>query len=305
MSKGKALLILHGKQALNEEVRTAVMLKREQGWDLAVRLTWEAGDAQRCVDEALEAGYTRLIAGGGDGTLRDIAEAIVLNSSDASLVLLPLGTANDFARAAGVSLEPAQALDLLDVAPQVVDVGEVCGRIFLNMATGGFGSQVTANTSEDLKKVLGGAAYLFTGLSRFSELSAAYGELQGPDFHWQGDLLALGIGNGRRAGGGHVLCPEALANDGLLDISILPAPQEVVSTLKDLLAGGLGIDNMFVRARLPWVEIKVAQGLDINLDGEPLQVDALRFTVRPKALRVHLASDSPLLGGATALNRPG
>ncbi|SDB15582.1 lipid kinase YegS [Pseudomonas sp. NFACC13-1] len=305
MSKGKALLILHGKQALNEEVRSAVMLKREQGWELAVRLTWEAGDAQRCVDEALDAGYTRLIAGGGDGTLRDIAEAIAQRSSDASLVLLPLGTANDFARAAGVPLEPAQALDLLDVAPQAVDVGEVGGRIFLNMATGGFGSQVTANTSEDLKKVLGGAAYLFTGLSRFSELSTAYGELQGPDFYWQGDLLALGIGNGRQAGGGHVLCPQALADDGLLDISILPAPQEVVSTLKDLLAGGLGIDNMFVRARLPWVEIKVAQGLDINLDGEPLQVDTLRFTVRPKALRLHLPSDSPLLGGATAVSHPG
>lgn len=305
MSKGKALLILHGKQALNEEVRSAVMLKREQGWELAVRLTWEAGDAQRCVDEALDAGYTRLIAGGGDGTLRDIAEAITQKSSDASLVLLPLGTANDFARAAGVPLEPAQALDLLDTAPQAVDVGEVGGRIFLNMATGGFGSQVTANTSEDLKKVLGGAAYLFTGLSRFSELSTSYGELQGPDFYWQGDLLALGIGNGRQAGGGHVLCPQALADDGLLDISILPAPQEVVSTLKDLLAGGLGIDNMFVRARLPWVEIKVAQGLDINLDGEPLQVDTLRFTVRPKALRLHLPSDSPLLGGATALSHPG
>lgn len=102
-----------------------------------------------------------------------------------------------------------------------------------------------------------------------------------------------------------MLCPQALADDGLLDISILPAPQEVVSTLKDLLAGGLGIDNMFVRARLPWVEIKVAQGLDINLDGEPLQVDTLRFTVRPKALRLHLPSDSPLLGGATALSHPG
>jgi lipid kinase YegS len=305
MSKGKALLILHGKQALNEEVRAAVLLKRKQGWDLAVRLTWEAGDAQRCVEEALDSGYTHLVAGGGDGTLRDIAEAIVQQSGDASLVMLPLGTANDFARAAGVPLETEQAMDLLDVAPQSIDVGEVGGRIFLNMATGGFGSQVTANTSEDLKKVLGGAAYLFTGLSRFSELSAAYGELQGPGFHWQGDLLALGIGNGQQAGGGHVLCPDAVADDGLLDISILPAPQEVVSTLKDLLAGGLGIDNMFVRARLPWIEIKVAQGLDINLDGEPLQVETLRFTVRPKALRVHLPSGSPLLGGSVAISRPG
>ena len=126
-------------------------------------------------------------------------------------------------------------------------------------------------------------------------MHAAYGELQGPDFHWHGQLLALGIGNGRQAGGGHELCPQALVNDGLLDVSILPAPQDVVGTLKDLLADGWGIDNMFVRARLPWVEIKVSEGLYINLDGEPLEGESLRFSVRPGALRVHLPADSPLL----------
>ncbi|QQZ40379.1 lipid kinase YegS [Pseudomonas sp. SK3(2021)] len=298
MSERKAMLILHGKQALNEEVREAVARKREEGWELAVRLTWEAGDAQRLVGEALALGYTRLIAGGGDGTLRDIAEAMAAQANDASLVLLPLGTANDFARAAGVSLLPHEALNLLDVPARTIDLGEVGGQVFLNMATGGFGSQVTANTSEDLKKILGGAAYLFTGLSRFNELHAAYGELQGPDFHWCGELLALGIGNGRQAGGGHLLCPEALADDGLLDLSILPAPQELVGTLKDLLAGGWGIDNLFVRTRLPWVEIKVSEGLDINLDGEPLQGENLRFRALPGALRVHLPEDSPLLGAS-------
>jgi len=299
MSKPKALLILHGKQALNEQVRAAVQNKREQGWELAVRVTWEGGDAQRFVDQALADGYTRLIAGGGDGTLRDVAEAMALANTEASLVLMPLGTANDFARAAGVPLEPEKALDLLDVPARAIDLGEVGGQFFLNMATGGFGSQVTANTSEDLKKVLGGAAYLFTGLSRFSELRAAYGELEGPDFHWRGELLALGIGNGRQAGGGHVLCPEALADDGLLDISILPAPQEVVGTVLNLMTDGWGLDNMFVRARLPWVEIKVADGLYINLDGEPLQGDDLRFSALPQALRVHLPAGSPLLA-----NRP-
>ncbi|QQX57058.1 lipid kinase YegS [Pseudomonas chlororaphis] len=298
MSERKAMLILHGKQALNEEVRDAVERKREEGWELAVRLTWEAGDAQRLVDEALAGGYTRLIAGGGDGTLRDIAEAMAAQANDASLVLLPLGTANDFARAAGVSLLPHEALNLLDVPARTIDLGEVGGQVFLNMATGGFGSQVTANTSEDLKKILGGAAYLFTGLSRFNELHAAYGELQGPDFHWRGELLALGIGNGRQAGGGHLLCPEAMADDGLLDVSILPAPQELVGTLKDLLADGWGIDNLFVRTRLPWVEIKVSEGLDINLDGEPLQGENLRFRALPGALRVHLPEDSPLLGAS-------
>lgn len=155
MSERKALLILHGKQALNEAVRSAVAEKRKQGWELAVRVTWEAGDARRLVDEALAAGYTQIIAGGGDGTLRDIAEALASHSTQASLVLMPLGTANDFARAAGVPLEPAQALELLDAAPSAIDLGEVGGQVFLNMATGGFGSQVTANTSEDLKKSSG------------------------------------------------------------------------------------------------------------------------------------------------------
>ncbi|MGJ7515538.1 lipid kinase YegS [Pseudomonas baetica] len=304
MSDRKALLILHGKQALNEEVRVAVERRREQGWELAVRLTWEAGDAQRLVGEALAAGFKQIIAGGGDGTLRDVAEAMAAHSMQASLVLMPLGTANDFARAAGVPLEPDKALDLLDVTPSAVDLGEVGGQVFLNMATGGFGSQVTANTSEELKKVLGGAAYLFTGLSRFSELHAAYGELHGPDFHWCGDLLALGIGNGRQAGGGHVLCPQARVDDGLLDISILPAPQEVVGTLKNLLADGFGIDSLFVRARLPWVEIKSSEGLCINLDGEPLEGNSLRFTAKPAALLVHLPEASPLLETADSISHP-
>ncbi|MBS9761971.1 lipid kinase YegS [Pseudomonas mosselii] len=295
MSERKALLILHGKQAGNEEVRAAVGQLRERGWTLDVRLTWEGGDAQRLVGEALAAGYGQVVAGGGDGTLRDVAEAMGLAATQASLALLPLGTANDFARAAGVPLEPQAALDLLEVPARPIDLGRVGDQLFLNMATGGFGSQVTANTSEDLKKVLGAAAYLFTGLSRFSELQAASVELQGPGFQWQGELLALGIGNGRQAGGGHVLCPEATVDDGLLDIGILPAPQEVAGALRDLLAG----DGLFVRARLPWVVIKGAQGLDMNLDGEPLQAASLRFEAMPQALRVHLPAGSPLL------SRPG
>lgn len=291
MQQRKAMLVLHGKQAMNEDVRTAVGQCRERGWTLDVRLTWEGGDAARLVDEALQAGYGTVIAGGGDGTLRDIAEAMGRAGTQASLVLLPLGTANDFAKAAGIPLEPERALALLDRPAQPIDLGKVGDQWFLNMATGGFGSQVTANTSEDLKKVLGGAAYLFTGLTRFSELQAASVELIGPDFHWQGDLLALGIGNGRQAGGGHELCPEALVDDGLLDVGVLPAPQDVVGALRDLWGG----DGLFVRTRLPWVEIKSAKGLNINLDGEPMQGESLRFEARPGALRVHLPADSPLL----------
>jgi lipid kinase YegS len=293
----KALLILHGKQAQNEEVRAAVMALRDNGWELAVRLTWEGGDAARLVDEALAAGYPTLIAGGGDGTLREVAEAMALAGSEASLALLPLGTANDFARAAGIPLPPAEALSLLEFAPRPIDLGEVDGQLFLNMATGGFGSKVTANTSEELKNLLGGAAYLLTGLTRFAEVHSAFGRFRGPGFAWEGDFLALGIGNGRQAGGGHVLCPQARIDDGLLDICIVPAPQDLVGTLGTLLSGGMrGVEAVSVSARVAWLEVEAPEGLDINLDGEPLESQCLRFAARPGALRLHLPNISPLLG---------
>lgn len=155
MQGRKAMLILHGKQAMNEDLRSAVHDLRGTGWALDVRVTWEAGDAQRLVGEALSAGYSHIVAGGGDGTLRDVAEAMGLAGADASLALLPLGTANDFARAAGIPLEPAAALALLSTPAQAVDLGQAGDQLFLNMATGGFGSQVTASTSEDLKKCWG------------------------------------------------------------------------------------------------------------------------------------------------------
>ena len=298
MRERKAWLILHGKQALNAEVRAAVNGLRERGWDLAVRLTWEGGDAERLVEEGLAAGYSTLIAGGGDGTLRDVVEALVKARSEASLALLPLGTANDFAHAAGIPLTPAAALALLEFEPVAVDVGMAGERAFLNMATGGFGSNVTANTPEELKKVLGGAAYLLTGLSRFSEVRAAAGRFHGPDFEWQGEFQALGIGNGRQAGGGHLLCPEASINDGLLDICIVPVAQDVVGTLGTLLSGGiLGLQSVAVSARLPWLEVEALEGLDLNLDGEPMESKGLRFRAEPGALRLHLPEHSSLLAG--------
>lgn len=296
MSERKALLILHGKQADNQEVRAAVATRRESGWRLDVRVTWEAGDARRLVNEALQAGYLKLIVGGGDGMLREVAEAMALAPTEASLVLLPLGTANDFAHAAGLPLSPLEALALLDEPAQPIDLGEVDGQLFLNMATGGFGSKVTANTSEDLKRLLGGTAYLLTGLTRFAEVRSAFGRFSGPDFRWEGEFIAMGIGNGRQAGGGHVLCPDARVNDGLLDVCIVPAAEDMVGTLGALFSGGIsGLQSVAVSARLPWVEIEAPEGLDVNLDGEPLESRHLRFSARRNALRVHLPVGSPLL----------
>ena len=303
-------LILNGKSAGDDAVREAVGALRKAGVRLDVRVTWEGGDAEREVAEAIADGIDTIVAGGGDGTLSEVATTLAHRdeSADAlpSLGLLPLGTANDFARAAGIPDAPEAALRLLLQAPATpIDLlkldanGET--HWAANLASGGFGTQVTTETHEGLKKWLGGLAYVVTGLSRLGRIEPLQARVLGPDFRWEGDFIALGIGNGRQAGGGQALCPDALVDDGLLDLTIVPPLEgELLATFGTAMAEGkeAALDHVALRRALPWIEIESAQPLTLNLDGEPVEAMTFRIECMPKRLRMHLPADCPLRGNA-------
>lgn len=78
-------------------------------------------------------------------------------------------------------------------------------------------------------------------------------------------------------------------------MSIPLAPQSMVGTLDTPFGGGNGAESLFVHAWVPRLEMKTAEDLDINLDGEPLKGYKLRFPVPPSVLCVHLPAGSPLL----------
>jgi len=296
-------VIVHGKSAANPDLRQAVAAARDNGHKITVRPTWEGGDAGILAQRAVLESVDVVIAGGGDGTVNEVAMGMVTSrpgpSGMPSFGILPLGTANDLARSAGIPLDLTAALELITSRPPTpVDLGRIGDRIFLNVATGGFGTQVTVETPEGMKKALGGAAYLLTGLTRYSSIGSARARFTGPEFTWEGDFLVLAIGNGRQAGGGHVLCPEATMNDGLLDLRILPdVPSgELGQTVKDLLSTGLeAVERSVVSARLPVMEITSERDIFINLDGEPISGRHFKIQVMPQALRLHLPVTSPLL----------
>jgi lipid kinase YegS len=301
-------LILNGKSAGDDALRDAVSTLRGRGIALDVRVTWEAGDAERYVSEAIADGADTLIAAGGDGTLSEVAATLAHRDEPAArlpmLGLVPLGTANDFANAAGIPWEPLQALELvagsqamaMDLIKVVADDGQV--HWCANLASGGFGTQVTVETDEGLKKMLGGLAYLVTGISKLGKIQPIRARLQGPDFAWEGDLIALGIGNGRQAGGGQALCPDAFIDDGLLDVTVVPEfSGEVAATVGTLIANGKGaaLERVAVRARLAWIRIDCPEPLTLNLDGEPVESRHFRIDCVPGRVRMHLPAGSPLL----------
>ena len=298
-------IILHGKAASDTRLRTAVHALREGGQVVEVRVTWEPGDAVRLTREAVaDAGPEKIycvVAGGGDGTINEVfatAHAAGLPEG-CSLGLIPLGTANDFAHSAGVPTgDIAAALRIAASAPpRWIDVGLLNGRSFVNLVSGGFGSRVTVETDPKLKQRLGGLAYGITGLAHFAELSENQGLFRADGFSWQGHFLALAIGNGRQAGGGIPLCPDALIDDGLLDLIILPAMDHAarLDAFSHLLReGASGIRAKLITTRSSWIEYESMHDLNVNLDGEPTVWKRFRVECRPRALPVRLGENALL-----------
>ncbi|TYC64462.1 lipid kinase YegS [Rhodobacterales bacterium] len=293
-------LILNGKSADREDVRNSVEAVRQMGHKISVRVTYEAGDVRRLAGEALRDHEGKpidtVVAGGGDGTLQEVLDGVMQNLGEDetppfSFAVLPLGTANDFANQIG--LDPADIHSCLRFAaladPKPTDIGNVNGSVFLNMATGGFGTEVTAQTDPQLKRVLGGAAYLFTGLNRFSELSACEGRIEADDFSWEGSFLAIAVGNGQQAGGGIRLCPHAKLDDGFLDLTIVPFPKS--GTVFDLLAVLLesGVEEThtrFIQRRVRDLKIKTEKNFQFNLDGEPKNGQDWQIGIRQHRIRM-------------------
>ena len=140
-----------------------------------------------------------------------------------------------------------------------------------------------------------------TGLSKLGRIEPLQASVQGPGFDWSGDFIALGIGNGRQAGGGQALCPGALVDDGLLDVTIVPPLEgELLATFGTAMTEGkdAALDRVAIRRALPWVEITASEPLTLNLDGEPVEAMTFRIECMPKRVRMHLPADCPLRGNA-------
>ena len=292
-----SLLILNGKGADNQPLRDAIGLLRDEGVEIHVRVTWEKGDAQRYVDEARQLGVETVIAGGGDGTINEVSAALIQcqGGNVPALGILPLGTANDFATSAGIPEALDKALKLAIAGNAVaIDIAQVNDKTcFINMATGGFGTRITTETPEKLKAALGGVSYFIHGLMRMDTLKPDRCEIRGENFHWQGDALVIGIGNGRQAGGGQQLCPGALINDGLLQLRIFTG-EELLPALFSTLTQPEENPNI-VDGASAWFDIQSPHEITFNLDGEPLSGQEFHIEILPNALRCRLPPDCPLL----------
>jgi len=294
-------LIINGKKAGRPDVRTAVHALRATGHAVDVRVTWEHGDGGRLVAEAARDGVPRVIAAGGDGSVNEIVNGLMALpvESRPDMGLLPLGTANDFATACGIPLDPLGALRLAATGvAHPVDLGRCNDAFFANVASGGFGAAVTTETPVELKNFVGGGAYTLMGIAKALNFQPYACSIRTPAGEMAGEIVLGAICNGRQAGGGQPLAPEAMLDDGLLDIVALRTfpPSAAAQVVSEMLAGH-GDGDYVERMRVPWMEVVAPAPIPVNLDGEPLSGKTFRFECVPRCIRMVLPADCPCVRG--------
>jgi len=240
-----------------------------------------------------------LIAAGGDGTLNEVVHGLMDLSEVARPVLgvVPLGTANDFATGCGIPHDPEQALALCMEGTEVpVDVGKANEHWFLNAASIGFGAEITATTRPELKHLLGPAAYAVMGAILAMNVHHYRGRVTLPDREIAGSGPVAIVGNGCQAGGGVQVAPRARIDDGLLDVlSVRDIPPLALLTaareLQELSPDGEYISYW----QTPWAEVHTEEAIPVNLDGEPVRFSKVRYEAVPKAIRLIVPPNCPLL----------
>ena len=219
-------------------------------------------------------GKDLIVVAGGDGTLNCALNALEKKLDDLVLAVVPLGTGNDFARTLGMPEDPVDAARaIVDGEERRVDYGRASGegaeRYFLNACMGGFPVQVNKEIDERVKKRAGPLAFWIGGAKAAVKMPEYEIEVDGRRVE---ECVAVGIGNGRTAGGGIEVFPQADPSDGSLDCCVMQVSSvreglEMAAKVRSGEHAGLeNVDNS--RARR--IEIRSEPELEFNVDGDLL-----------------------------------
>ena len=257
-----------------------------------IRPTTKPGSAARFAKTALKNGRDTIIAAGGDGTLNEVVNGIGENLGDARVGLIPLGTGNDFARTIGIPVELEPAIDLVlagDTRP--VDLVRVTSdevRYFVNVSAGGFSGLVNEKLTAEMKKTWGPLAYLRGAAAALSDLRAYRTTLAFDNAEsLVVDLYNVVVANGRYVAGGTLIAPEALIDDGLLDVVLIPKgpATEMAMLAAQIAMGNHMTSESIVFRRAANVTVNSKPGMWFNVDGELVGNEPARFEIVPRALR--------------------
>ncbi|MGJ5675640.1 MAG: lipid kinase [Nostochopsis sp.] len=283
----RALLLVNrqsrqGQKRLPEVMSCLV----EQGFELIAASAENPQDFSEII-QRYQHQVDLVIVGGGDGTLNAAVDTLV--ETNLPLGILPLGTANDLAKTLKIPNSLGEASKVIATGElRRIDLGEVNGKYFFNVASLGLSVKITQRLTKEVKRRWGIFAYAFTALKVIWESRPFSAEIRLSDQSMKVKTVQIAIANGRYYGGGMTVAPDAMIDDQRLDLYSLEIKHwwQIIPLLPRM-RQGRHINARNVRAlQGQEIEVYTRKPRPINTDGEITTYTPAHFRVVPKAVAV-------------------
>jgi diacylglycerol kinase (ATP) len=247
---------------------------RAGGADIIELVGTDAGDAEELARKAVADGVDALVALGGDGIVHTAIQAVA--GTGVPLGIVGAGTGNDLARELAVPNDPMAAADLvLAATPRQIDaVRSDGGRWFGGVLGSGFDSMVNERANR-MSWPKGRSRYNLAILAELRVFKPLPFRLTLDGDVWETEAMLVAVGNGTSYGAGMRVCPDAVLDDGVLDVTVLGPVSKVtfIRTFPNVYKG--------THVQRPEVTVRRAREVRLESPGVVAYADGERFAALP------------------------
>ncbi|MDP4144423.1 MAG: YegS/Rv2252/BmrU family lipid kinase [Bacillota bacterium] len=211
-----------GENVIITEIDRVIKVHQSYGYSVTpYRISMESSIQNAFQD--IHEGYNYILIAGGDGTVDNIVNEMKRLNINLPIGILPVGTANDFAKFIGMPQNVEMACEqIMNSKPRKIDLGKINDKYFINVASTGLFTDVSQKTDVNVKNTMGKLAYYLKGIEQLPNFRKLKIKVNSKDMNFDGDMYLMLVFNGQTAGN-LKFAYKAVVDDGLLDIIVIKA----------------------------------------------------------------------------------
>ncbi|MBK1813969.1 YegS/Rv2252/BmrU family lipid kinase [Clostridium sp. YIM B02505] len=275
-----------GENVILDELDKVISIHQEYGYIIVPYRINKESDISEALQDIDEEYYYILVAG-GDGTVDSLVNAMKSKNIDLPIGILPVGTANDFAKFLDIPSDVGSACKkILDSSPRPVDIGKINDKYFINVASTGLFTDVSQKTDENLKNMIGKLAYYLKGFEQLPNFRKLKVKISSKELEYDGHMYLMLVFNGQTAGN-FKLATRADAMDGYLDVIIFKAVsiKDLIPLFIRVIRGEHLDDPKVIYYKTKEITIETDEDIVTDIDGEkgpgfPLRLECIEGGIK-------------------------